>query len=258
MIARALLVAFAAWLFAGALAGAEIAQKGNLRLTVNGKLEPKRLPRSGRAPIAVSVGGKITTTDETLPPQLKRLRIELNRNGRLDFKGLPTCPYSRIQPGSSSRALAQCRSALVGRGSFTANITLAGQEPYPTNGKLLVFNSTQRAKPVLYGHIYSAKPFATSFVIVFAVQRLGKGTYGTALDAPLPEAMEAWGTLTGLQMTLSRNFRAEGEPHSFISSGCPAPKGFGAVPFPLARASFAFAGGEELTSTLSGTCRARG
>ena len=129
---------------ATAVAEAEIAQKGNLRVSVDGKLAPKRLPRTRVAPIAVSVGGRITTTDATLPPQLKTLRIELNRHGRLDYAGLPSCVYERIQPGSSSRALSSCRSALVGRGSFTANITLAGQEPYPTSGRLLVFNGVRR------------------------------------------------------------------------------------------------------------------
>ena len=146
----------------------------------------------------------------------------------------------------------------MGRGSFTANITLAGQEPYPTEGKLLVFNGKRGRKPVLYGHIYSAKPFATSFVIVFRVQRLGKGTYGTALNAPLPKAMDAWGRLTGLQMTLSRRYSHRGERHSFISSDCPAPRGFPGALFPLARTSFSFDGGKRLTSVFTSTCKVRG
>ncbi|HWO16448.1 MAG TPA: NHL repeat-containing protein [Solirubrobacterales bacterium] len=234
-----------------------ITQKGNLRVNVSGKLSPRKLPRTEVAPIAVSVGGRISTTDASLPPQLKKLRIELNRNGKLDYKGLPTCRFSRIQPGSSSRALSQCRSSLVGKGSFTANITLAGQEPYPTRGRLLVFNSRRGRKPVLYGHIYSPKPFATSFVIVFKIQRLGKGTYGTALNAPLPKAMDAWGRLTGLEMTLSRRYSHRGKRHSYLSSGCPAPRGFSRAIFPLARTSFAFAGGKELTSVFTDTCKVR-
>jgi len=252
------LLALAAALGSVAIAGAEIAQKGTLRVTVDGKLSPKRLPRTGLAPIAISVGGKISTTDNSLPPQLKALRIELNRHGRLDTKGIPDCVYDRIQPGSSSHALGPCRSSLVGKGSFTANITLAGQEPYPTKGKLLVFNSAQHGKPVLYGHIYSARPFATSFVIVFKIRKLGHGTYGTSLQAPLPRAMEAWGRLTGLQMTLSRRYSYKGQRHSYISSGCPAPKGFGAAIFPLARTSFEFAGGKKLTASFTGTCKLRG
>jgi hypothetical protein len=240
-----------------ALAGAEITQQGNLRVTVSGRLAPKKLPREGVAPISVSVGGQIATTDNTLPPTLKTLRVELNRHGRLDYEGLPTCNYGRIQPGSSSHALAGCRSSLVGTGTFNADITLSGQEPYPTQGKLLVFNSTKAGKPVLYGHIYAAHPFATSFVIVFKVSRLRKGTYGIVLDAPLPRAMKSWGRLTGLSMTLSRRFHYKGRSHSYISSGCPAPKGFSATPFPLARTSFAFAGGKELTSVLTGSCQVR-
>lgn len=235
-----------------------ITQKGNLRVAVSGKLSPRRLPREGVAPIAVSIGGTISSTDGTLPPQLKVLRVELNRNGKLDYAGLPTCVYSKIQPGSSSRALAGCRSALIGRGSFTANITLAGQEPYPTRGRLLVFNGLRGGKPVLYGHIYSPKPFATSFVIVFAVERIRKGVYGTALNAPLPKAMDAWGRLTGLEMTLSRRYNYKGRSHSFISSGCPAPRGFPGADFPLARTSFSFDGGTKLSSVFRSTCKVRG
>ena len=239
-------------------ANAETTQNGNLRVTVSGKLAPKKLPRDGVAPISVSVGGQIATTDETLPPTLKAIKIELNRHGRLDYKGLPTCNYARIQPGSSAHALAGCRSSLVGEGTFSADITLSGQEPYPTQGKLLVFNSTKGGKPVLYGHIYSPHPFATSFVIIFKVSQLKKGTFGIALDAPLPKAMKSWGRLTGLSMTLNRRFNYKGTSHSYISSGCPAPKGFSATPFQLARTSFAFAGGKELSSVLQGECRVRG
>lgn len=251
------LAALIAVLAIAALAGAEVAQQGNLRVTASGKLSPKALPRTGVAPVSVSVGGQITTTDETLPPTLKTLRVELNRHGRLDYEGLPICDYAKIQPGSSTHALAGCRSALVGSGTFNADITLAGQEPYPTEGKLLVFNGVEKGKPVLYGHIYAPHPFATSFVIVFKVSRLSKGDYGIVFNAPLPKAMKSWGRLTGLSMTLDRRFNYKGKSHSYISSGCPAPKGFHGAPFPLARTSFAFAGGQALSLELSGSCKVR-
>jgi hypothetical protein len=252
------LFAIASLAIAAIASAATIVQKGNLRVAVQGKLKPKQLPRKGVAPISVSVGGEISTTDESLPPQLKSIRIELNRNGRLDYKGLPVCPYPKIQPASTSRALAGCRDSLIGEGSFSAQITLAGQEPYLTEGKLVVFNGQKAGKPVLYGHIYSSQPFATSFVIVFSLSKNAKGTYGTVLDAPLPKAMKAWGRLTGLEMTLSRRYHAEGKAHSYLSSGCPAPKGISTVPFSLARTSFEFVGGVQVSSVLSEECRARG
>lgn len=235
-----------------------IAQKGTLRVKVDGKLSPRRLPRKSAAPIAVSVGGRVTTTDESAPPQLQSLRIELNRHGRLDYTGLPTCPYHRIQPASTSRALSACRSALVGRGSFTADITLAGQEPYPAKGRLLAFNGVRKGKPVVFAQIYSPHPFAASFVIVFAIEKLRGGTYGTALNARLPASLGTWGNVTGIQLTLSRRYRHAGERHSYLSAPCPAPQGFSVAPFPLARATFGFEGGKRLSSTLSRSCRVRG
>ena len=236
----------------------EVTQRGSLRLSVNGKLSPKKLPRKGVAPISVSVGWNASTTDGSPLPKLKKIRIEINRHGRFEQTGLPTCPYNRIQPASSSRALANCREALVGQGSFSADIALKGQEPYATKGRLLVFNGEKGGKPVLFGQIYSPYPFATSFVIVFKVQKLGKGTYGTALSATLPKALASWGNLTGIEMKLSRRYSYNGKPHSYISAGCPAPKGFRSAVFPLARASFGFAGEGELSSTLTSTCQAKG
>ena len=236
----------------------EVTQRGSLRLSVNGKLSPQKLPRDGVAPIAVSVGWKVATTDGSAVPKLRNLRIEINRHGRFDTTGLPTCPYNRIQPASSSRALANCREALVGQGSFNADIALKGQEPYATKGRLLVFNGEKGGKPVLFGQIYSPYPFATSFVIVFKVQKLGKGTYGTALSATLPKALASWGNLTGIEMRLQRRYTYAGKRRSYISAGCPAPKGFRQAVFPLARTSFGFAGEGELSSVFTSTCKARG
>lgn len=251
----ALLAAIA--LLAAAPASAELVQKGNLRVAFSGKLSPQRLPRTGAAPIAVSVAGKIATVDGSLAPQLRTLRIELNRGGRLDTRGLPVCRASQIYPASTERALKACRGALVGRGSFSVDVVLAGQEPYPTRGKLLVFNSRRKGRPALLGQIYSDKPFTTSFVIPFKIAKIAKGRYGTALTASLPGALGNWGHVTGLDLRLSRRYTHRGKRHSFISASCPAPKGFPGVLFSLARTTYRFAGGKQLTSTLTRQCRVR-
>jgi len=237
--------------------GEEFDQKGNLRVGVEGKMSPSSLPRTGTAPISVTVGGKITTTDGTLPPQLKRISIEINRHGRLDYKGLPTCRLPQIQPADNAKALAACRSSLVGEGTFSADVVLQGQPPYPSKGRLLVFNGREGGHQVLYGHIYTAQPFTNSFVITFAIKPVAHGTYGTALIADLPSSLGSWGYVTGIEMTLSRRYSAHGSSHSYVSAGCPAPRGTPRVAFSLARASFAFQGGRQLGSTLVKSCRAR-
>lgn len=243
---------------AAALAQAEIAQRGGVQVKVSGALSPHRLPREGLAPVAVSVAGRITSVGQEPLPQLRELRIEINRHGRLDQHGLPTCEEDQIQPASTGRALAACRRSLVGQGHFWANIVLAGQAPYPTRGRLLVFNGLSKGKSVLLGQIYAPRPFATSFVIPFEMQRLRHGPYGTALTAFLPEALGSWGYVTAIELTLSRRYTYRGRRHSYVSAGCPAPKGFGKASFPLTRTSFSFAGGRRITSTLTRQCGVRG
>jgi DNA-binding beta-propeller fold protein YncE len=241
----------------GGAEASEVSQSRSVRLSVGGQIAPRRLPRAGGAPIAVSIDWRIATTDDSPAPPLKRLRIEINRHGRFDSTGLPTCRYKRIQPASSARALAACRPALVGEGTFTADVGLADQEPYPAHGRLLVFNGRSDGKPVLFGQIYSPRPFATSFVITFELERLGSGAYGTALTASLPPALASWGNLTAVEMRLARNYTHRGRRHSFVSASCPAPPGFAGAVFPLMHASFDFGGGLSLASTVNRGCKAR-
>jgi hypothetical protein len=224
---------------------------------MQGELAPTALPRTGLAPVSVSLGGDLSTTDGSELPRLRTLQIEINRGGRIEARGLPRCPLSEIAVATSERAAAACRGALVGSGSFHANIVLRGQAPYPTTGKLLLFNGRSHGKPVLFGHIYAQRPFATSFVITFGIAERAHGTFGTVLSASLPEALGNWGYVTGIEMKLSRRYRYKGERHSYVSAGCPAPKGFHAVSFPLLKASFVFDGGRKLSSVLNRNCRAR-
>ena len=247
--------ALLALLALAAAARAEVVQEGEVRIAVSGKLSPHKLPRQGTAPIAVTVGGQISSADGSLPPQLKTLRIELNRHGRLETTGLPQCRIAQIHPASTARALRACRAALVGKGSFTVDAVLAGQEPYPTTGRLLVFNGPYKGHPALLGQIYAERPFATSFVIPFLIGAGGKGRYGTVLRATVPAALASWGHVTAIQMRLARRYSYRGERRSFISAGCPAPAGFPGALFSLARTTFGFAGGVSVSSALVRSCR---
>jgi hypothetical protein len=254
----ALSLALTAVLAAATATRGAIIQSEGVRLAVDGRLSPKKLPRKGGAPISVQVGWNISTADGSEPPKLKALQIEINRHGSFDYAGLPSCPYPKIQPASTQRALAGCRPSLVGRGTFNVEISLHGQEEsYETKGELLFFKGEQKGKTILYGQIYAAHPFASSFVIPFTIESKHKGTYGTMLAATLPKALRSWGNLTGIEMKLQRTYTYKGARHSFLSASCPAPKGFGLATFNLARVSFSFNAGKNLSSTVSGSCKPR-
>jgi hypothetical protein len=250
-------MALLALLFASLSAQGEVTQRGGLRISLDAQLRPRRLPRKGGAPVAVAVVSRLTTTDRSVPPPLKSLRIEINRHGRLDNTGLPECRIGQIQPATTARALAACRSALVGRGRFSLDVLLGSQERYPTTGRLLLFNGRLKGDQVLFGQFYAAHPFANSFVIPFRIEHQDHGSYGITLDGTFPPAFTDWGHVTGLDLRLARRYRYRRARHSFLSAVCPAPAGFDLVSFPLVRVSFALAGGTRFSSTLTRNCRAR-
>jgi hypothetical protein len=238
------------------LARAEIKQRGNLRVTFEGKLTPHTLPRAGAAPIRVTVGGTIATTNGTTPPQLRQIAIAINRNGRLSAKGLPVCRLDQIQPSTTADALSVCRDSLVGEGQFSAKVLLPQQAPFPSEGKVYAFNGVLHGRPAIFAHVYGTHPVPTSSTIPFEILP-ANGTYGTLLRASLPRVTSQWGYVTGLELTLGRSFTYRGKRLSYLSAGCPAPKGFPGATFSLARASFSFAGMKALTSTLTRSCGVR-
>jgi DNA-binding beta-propeller fold protein YncE len=235
---------------------AVLVQKGPIRVAVSGGLAPTRLPRDGVAPISVTVGGRVSSTDPENPPQLRRVSFAFNRAGRLDTRGLSRCRLTDIDPSTTRQALEACGSSRVGEGHFAANVRLPEQSPFPSAGKVVAFNGVLEGKQVIFAHIYGTEPVPTSVVLPLRI-RHAQGTFATRLDASLASLTGDWGYVREISLRLGRKFAFHGERHSFLSAGCPAPKGFPGAIFPLARASFSFVGGRTLTATLTRDCTVR-
>lgn len=238
-----------------AIAHAETIQNGGLRIHVDGEIAPNRLPRSGQAPVRVSVGTTIASTRGKTPPALRQISIAINRYGQLNRGGLPVCELSDIQPATNEKALEACGRSLVGEGHFAATTAVTNQVSFPAEGKMLAFNGTFDGRPAILAHVYGTDPIPTSFTLPFVIGRSG-GTFGTTLTATLPKGEES--SITRLDLALSRRFRYRGQSRSFVSAGCPAPKGISKAPFPFARVTYSFVGGRKLRSTLIRTCKPRG
>ena len=236
------------------LAGATTLQEGGLRITVLSQVQPYKLPRKGTAPIAVFVSGSLKNAEGGIPPQLNQLEVKINRHGLLQSEGLPVCGIGEIQPASTERALEACGDAIIGSGQFWAHIVLPGQDPYPTHGRLLIFNGEQGGKPALFAHIYSQNPFNASFVVAFAIRRVSQGSYGTVLEASFPDALGDWGYVDRIKLTLKRKYRYRGKQLSYFNAGCPAPGNAKRTVFPLAYVTFSFAGRDSMGASVPKTC----
>jgi|SRR5689334_8151242 len=251
---KALIAVGAVLALATATAYAAVVQEGTLRITVLSQIAPYRLPRFGTAPISVFVSGHLEATDGGIPPQLQKMDVKVNRHGLLQSLGLPVCPIDRIKTASTTKALRLCSDALIGSGRFWAHIVLADQAPYPTHGRLLIFNGREGRKPLLLAHIFTSNPFPSSFVIAFAIRHLGKGPYGTELNATLPQALGSWGYVDRIKLNLKRKYRYQGRELSYFNAGCPAPKGTDRAAFPLALATFYFENQVPMSAHVTKSC----
>lgn len=241
----------------GALAGlarADIIQAGNVRVTFHAGFSPISLPRERLAPISVELEGRVSTTDGSHPPALRKLRVELNSAGQIDTQGLPVCPTPMLQTTSSAAALERCRSALIGKGSFQAQLPVANR--LLVNGRALVFNGLVAGRPGMLIHIYISNPVQLTLVIPVEISHV-EGKFGTVLTTNVPKLAGGEGSITELSLRIGRQYRAGGQQHSFLSAACAAPPGFPGALFSFARGTFAFEGGRTMHTTLTRDCRVR-
>jgi hypothetical protein len=253
-------LAIAALLLAALLAntarGVVIPEEG-LRVRFDASIAPRSLPRERPAPITVKLGGAISTADGSSPPALRELSIDFNRAGRLSLQGLPTCPANRLQQTTTEAALAACRGALIGHGSFDVNIDFPGTPVIPAHGKVLVFNAIVRGRLGMLLHLYGSRPVRAAFVLPFVVSHIRDGEFGTTFSTRIPQLASGLGRVTELKLQIGRSYGFEGERRSVLSAHCAAPEGFSVGIFELARAKFSFADGRVVTAGLTRECRVR-
>lgn len=242
---------------AAAVAQRTISQKGNLRISFDGGLEPEALPRDRLAPVALHVEGDISTTDGSHAPPLRRLVISINGHGRLSTVGLPTCTSPQLQSTTTEAALAHCRGALVGRGHFRADVSLSNLPPIPAGGQTLAFNGRYEGKRALLLQLYIASPVQTTFIMPLTISQNSDGRFGAVLSASIPTLAGGLGSVSAIDLTISRNYTYRGQRRSYISASCPAPEGFPGAIFSLARADFHFADGRAINAVLGGDCKVR-
>lgn len=254
---RALAIALIALAgLAPAAAQAERTQRGNLISSLDGGLTPLALPRDRPVPVSVRLEGGLQTSDGALVPRVTRLELGLPAQGVVSTRGLPACPAHSIHDARPAEALAACRSALVGRGSIEARVSLPGQGPISVRSRVLVFNArTGHGGRGVLLHAYSADP-PTVAVLPLRLGK-GKGRFGLALAGKLPPALGPWPRLSHFEITLFRRYSYRGRSRSYLSASCPIPKSFTAGFFSFAKASYRLADGRRISTGIARSCRAR-
>jgi hypothetical protein len=251
------LIALACALAGPAAAENSIVKKGGILVTFSGQIAPSHLPRTDPAPVSVQMGGKIKSTDHSVPPKLERIILKINSHGKIQTKGLPTCSLGKLNSVSAATAKRSCKKALIGHGNVTSRVSLPSQPPFASNGGLLAFNGKYKGHPAVFAQVESGAPLPLTYVIVFEVKKT-KGTFGTELVGTLPAIASEYGYITAFNLSLGATYRYHGKKTGYAQASCPAPKGVNKVGFPFAEAAYQFAGGLKLAAKIPGQCTVRG
>ena len=241
----------------GALAQAELTREGDLIVSFQGGIAPNHLPRTGSAPVTVRVAGNIKTTNGLRLPQLRKIAVAINKAGRLDDTGLPTCKISTIQPATEEVAKKRCADAIVGDGHVTLVVRLPSQADYISRNNLLAFNGPRKnGNKLILAQVYSKNP-PGAIILTFTVKK-NQGTYGNVIETSLPSYAENWAYLTSFEMNLGRTYRYRGKTHSYVSAACAAPAGFPGAVFPFGKATYEFGTGQSMTTKIVRSCKVSG
>jgi hypothetical protein len=204
-----------------ASAAADTVRVGNLIITVDGAISPKKLPKKTPAPITLKLSGTLKTADGTHPPALKTLDLEFDKHGELNTKGLPTCTTAKLQSTLTAQAKKACADALIGTGTVSAEIAFPEQAPFGASGPLLIFNGPPKAgKQVLIFHVHANVPAPTTFVTTALISKQG-GKYGTRAEVTIPTITGGQGSLTSFNATLHKTWVYKGKKQSLLLASCP-------------------------------------
>jgi hypothetical protein len=253
---RAVLAIGIALLSLFGVAQADVVSGGNVRIAFRGWINPKTLPRSHPAPVALHVAATVTPIEGRRPESLNRVTVEINRHAVGTTRGLPKCPWRSLLSVSSHRALKICGDALIGTGHFSSHIDIPETAPFPAEGRLLAFNSMRNGRPAVAAHVFGKDPVPTSEVLPMTFKPRGHGRFGPIISVRMPKIGNDWGYVNGFDLTIKRTYRYRGRRMSVISASCPLPADLDEAPFRAARGVFELGDGSTLTRILVSTCHA--
>jgi hypothetical protein len=216
----AIALASVACLVVAAGASGALVRVGDLVLRADGGFTPRELPRREFAPIDFQGHADIKSTVGGVPPALRRVALDFDRDGRLTTAGLPTCAASAIESATPRQARQTCPRAIVGTGHVEALIAREGGPPLEVGSPLTLFNGPrQGGSPTAIFHAQIAAPAVQTFAVLVPIQRRS-GAFAYRATTELPEIAGGRGALTHVDLKVGKRYRFRGGKRSYVSARC--------------------------------------
>lgn len=249
LLTMGLLLVASGALLAGA-AGAATVRVGTLVLHADGGFEPQVLPKRTYAPIRFQGYGQIKTTDGSVPPALQHITLEFDHDGRVTTAGLSACQPASIEAADPEQARHRCAGAIVGTGHIAAAVPLPLLGRIELRSPLTLFNGPrQDGDPTVILHAQAPFPISETYVVVIPIERR-RGTYGYRTSFDVPSIAGGLGSLTRIDATIGRRYRAGGTERSYVSARC-------SDSILQTQGYFSFADGTVISGSAFKICRAR-
>lgn len=199
-------VALAALAVAGSVfAKPEKVVFGNIEVEFDGGFSPKALSKTKPTPISFFLWGKLRTLDGTHPPAVRELKLETDKHGSIDVKGVPTCKSGQLQSTTTATARKVCGPAIVGEGTTEAEVQFPEQPPIDVKSELLAFNGGFKGGvTTIYVHAFLNAPVTAAIVATAKIKKISKGRYGLESIAKIPKIAGGSGSGTYFKLKFDK------------------------------------------------------
>lgn len=197
------------------------AEIGPVAVSATATLKPRELPARGNAPVFLSSITRVGTKGGSTPPTLQTLLFQLDRNGTIDTKGLPTCSTAKLEGTTPDQARKRCAGALVGKGTGKALVTMPGRAPFTITSPLSFFNGPPAGgRPTLIAHAYETVPAAKTLLVPITIERVANGRYGFRAEVQVPEIAGGYGAATLAEAKIGAIRKRGGKEVGYINAHC--------------------------------------
>jgi hypothetical protein len=218
-----LALALAALLALGvaAIAGAASTKirAGNLVLTFGGSTVPKQLPKRAYAPVKAIIFGKIATTDGTHPSALRETIVHIDKDVKLNVRGLAVCKAGQLTARNTAAAKRVCGRTTLGSGIAHAQIAFPEQPPIKLTSPITIFNgggNARRSKLLI--HTFLTVPVPAPVVTQVTIQKRGSGVRAVA---KVPVIAGGSGSVLDFRFKLGRSYAYKGRRMAYSMARCP-------------------------------------
>ena len=196
-----------------------IVRTAGLELKADGEITPHELPRNHPAPIAIEGQAAIRSLAGGPPPELERLILDFDRDGRLSTAGLPTCAPASIESVGVTAARRKCKGAIVGKGTVGAQVLIEGRWVRVT-GELTLFNGPAAGHTAtVVAHAQPVSLPEEIYVVEIPIDRT-RGDFRYRATVEVPEIFNGTGVLANTKVKIARRYRHKGKERSYTAAQC--------------------------------------